>query len=386
MAREINLVPDIKEEMIKTLKLRNFIFFLCIVVASASVALTAIVGLIMFGQQAAIDGKKTTIDTLSTKLNSYSDLSDFLTIKDQLGNISTLTSDKKVLSRTFNILSTLLPTGPDTITVSELSVNLSADQPTFSFDAQANAGTEPLYDYRVLDAFKKSMQYMRYDYGSYVDEKGNAIPAYCIIEKGSDGAMFRDEKNDIYAYWDVNGEGCLPKDEDGKTVLISNYAGDITSYDGRTVVQIWRTPQVAKWYHEQPVENQPNMTKDGVITGVPHFESKCIHYSINAQPNGALELDDSDNECKLVPSGSEGIKTPDTSNGRGASDELVLRFSAVIYLNPEVYKFNNTHMMAIPPSGRRNVTDSYVQIQAMFGERAADCDDNDTACKTNGDN
>ena len=40
MAREINLVPDIKGEMIKTLKLRNFIFFLCIVVASASVAVT----------------------------------------------------------------------------------------------------------------------------------------------------------------------------------------------------------------------------------------------------------------------------------------------------------------------------------------------------------
>ena len=28
MAREINLVPDVKEEMIKALKLRNFILFL----------------------------------------------------------------------------------------------------------------------------------------------------------------------------------------------------------------------------------------------------------------------------------------------------------------------------------------------------------------------
>ena len=32
MAREINLVPDVKGEMIKALKLRNFIFFLCIVI------------------------------------------------------------------------------------------------------------------------------------------------------------------------------------------------------------------------------------------------------------------------------------------------------------------------------------------------------------------
>ena len=31
MAREINLVPDIKDEMIKTLKMRNLIFFICII-------------------------------------------------------------------------------------------------------------------------------------------------------------------------------------------------------------------------------------------------------------------------------------------------------------------------------------------------------------------
>ncbi|MDO4399095.1 MAG: hypothetical protein Q4C24_02265 [Candidatus Saccharibacteria bacterium] len=93
MAREINLVPDIKSEMIKTLKLRNFIFFLCIVVAAASIGVTAIVGLIMGGQQLALDSKKSTLESLSTKLNSYSDLDDFLTIKDQLGIINTLTNN-----------------------------------------------------------------------------------------------------------------------------------------------------------------------------------------------------------------------------------------------------------------------------------------------------
>ena len=36
MAREINLVPDVKNEMIKTLKLRNLIFFICIVVVAGS--------------------------------------------------------------------------------------------------------------------------------------------------------------------------------------------------------------------------------------------------------------------------------------------------------------------------------------------------------------
>ena len=151
MAREINLVPDIKEEMIKTLKLRNFIFFLCIAVASASVGLTVLFGLIVGGQQLALDSKKATIDNLSSKLNSYSDLNEVLTIKDQLGNISTLTGNKKVLSRTFNILSAFLPTGADKITISELNVDFSKEQPTFNFDAQADSGSEPYIDYNVLD-------------------------------------------------------------------------------------------------------------------------------------------------------------------------------------------------------------------------------------------
>ena len=70
MAREINLVPDIKEEMIKTLKLRNFIFFLCIIVASASIAAVVIFGGIAGGQQIAIDNKKNVLETFSNKLNS----------------------------------------------------------------------------------------------------------------------------------------------------------------------------------------------------------------------------------------------------------------------------------------------------------------------------
>ena len=104
MAREINLVPDIKEEMIKALKLRNYIFFGCMVVAAASVAVTFIFGVILGGQQLARDGKKSAIDDLSSKLNSYSELGDTLTIKDQLGNLSTLADNKKVMTRTFNLL------------------------------------------------------------------------------------------------------------------------------------------------------------------------------------------------------------------------------------------------------------------------------------------
>ena len=393
MAREINLVPDIKGEMIKALKLRNYIFFLSIVVIAISIGITALAGLIMGGQQLAVTNKQNTIMALSDKLNSYGDLNDFLTIKDQLGNISTLTSNKKILSRTFSVLSTLIPRGADTITVSELNVNLTEEYPTFTFDAQANAGKEPFIDYNVLDAFKKSMQFMRYDYGNYVDKNGTIIPSYCMIEYADNGSMLNDPTRGIYAYWTIHAEGCNPSEQ---TASDSNSASTQVSneyeeedYGGIKVVRIWRTPQFREWYKEKPVDGQPYMSLDGTISNVPHFVSSCLTYQGDNSKNSAEpQWTETNNNCKLVPSGgtgsneTNGIRITDSSNGRGTNDELVLRFSAIISINPAVFNFNNHHMMAIPPSGRYNVTDSYVQIQTMFGERAKDCEDNDTSCST----
>lgn len=403
MAREINLVPDVKGEMIKALKLRNYIFFLAIIVASASVGITVLTGLIMGGQQLALTSKQNTINNLSDKLNSYNDLNEFLTIKDQLGNISNLTSNKKVLSRTFNILANLIPTGADTIKISELNVNLAAEAPTFSFDAQANAGKEPFIDYNVLDSFKKSMKYMRYDYGNYVDKDGNKIPAYCMIETNNDGSIFKDSSRGIYAYWAIHADGCnTTKTSDSAENSTNENTENAEStddaseepliyeeeeYNGQKVVRIWRTPQFTDWYKVEKIDSQPYMSLDGSISNVPHFNSSCITYSGDAsKDNTNPKWTETNEKCFLVPgsqnenSDTSGIRITDSSNGRGEDGELVLRFSAIISFDPAVYNFNNYHMMTIPPSGRRNVTDSYIQVQAMFGERAVDCAGDDTAC------
>ncbi len=383
MAREINLVPDIKGEMIKALKVRNYIFFASIVVAIASVVLTVVIGLIAGGQQLVRDSKKETINQLSSKLNSYSELNDVLTIKDQVGNLAALSSNKNVVSRTFNAISALIPTGADTITISELSVNLSGSQPTLTFEAQANAGQEPYIDYNVLDSFKKSMDYMRYDYGNYVDKEGNQIPSYCIIEQGTDGATLKDSTKGYYAYWTINGEGCNPSE----TLKATDYS--VETYDNQSVVRIWRTPQYSDWYKETASTTQPSMTLDGTISNVEHFVSQCISYTGDNSKDKSNPTWSEENNCHLVQDASgdtNGIKISDSSNGRDSSNGLVLRFSASVYINPEFYSFTNKHVLAIAPSGRRNVTDSYVQIQSIFGKRASDCDQSDTACNSNSTN
>ena len=405
MAREINLVPDIKHEMIKTIKLRNIIFFICIIVAAVSVGATFIFGAIAGGQQLALNSKKSTIENLSSKLNSFSDLNDYLTIKDQLGNISQLTDNKQVLSRTFNILSAMIPTGADTITISELRIDFSEGDPVLSLEAQANAGTEPFIDYNVLDAFKKSMGYLRYDYGQYVDKEGNGIPVYCMIETGEDGAVFKDKDKGIYAYWTIDGEGCDPTAQPSSEESTEEESSDNSDnnsnnsnsnkskpsdkynteeYNGEKVVRIWRTPQYSDWYKEEEKSGEPYMSLDGQISNVPHFQSQCIKYTGNKiQDSASPRWVEENKECLLVSNGIDGIEVTDSSNGRGSDEQLVLRFSSTIMINPEVYKFTNHHMLAIAPSGRQNVTDSYVQVQAMFSKRAEDCAEGDTDCLSN---
>lgn len=389
MAREINLVPDIKNEMIRALKLRNYIFFGCIIVSIASIAAVVITGIIAGGQQIAINNRKDTITKLSEKLNSYSDLNDFLTIKGQLDGISNISNNKQVLSRTFDILAAVLPSGPDTITVSELNVDLSGEQPILNMEAQADAGQEPFIDYNVLESFKKGMDYMRYDYGNYVDKEGNAIPAYCMIESGTDGATLnevRDGKDNYYAYWTIDGDGCNPSD----SLDADDYKDSIEDYEGQKVVRIWRTPQFSSWYQTKESDNQPYMGLNGEIKNVAHFDSRCYKYSGDDSSSKSNPKWDETNDCHLIVEQDEdsnsGITINESSNGRDSSNNLVLRFDATILVNVEAYNFNNAHFLAIAPKGHRNVTDSYVQIQNMFGQRANDCEEGDTACTSNNAN
>ena len=389
MAREINLVPDIKGEMIKALKMRNLIFFICIMASLFSVAVIVVFALISTSQQSVVNGKRSTLDALSAKITGYEDLSEYLTVKDQLGNLATISENKNVLLRVFSLLTALLPTNGDEIKVSELNVDFNAEYPTITFDGQADAKTSPFIDYNVLEAFKKSMQYMRYDYGDYVDKNGEIIPAYCMIESGDDGATLSDATNGYYAYWLINGEGCNPSakntqsldDEGTSSSTQSNATIDYPTenYNGQTVVKIWRTPQFETW------RKTSNMDLDGTISGVPHFESKCTTYSgaINSTTN-TVNWGSKNENCVLIVNAYETSDTDrpigNTSNGRGANDELVARFSANLKVSAEFFSFKNNHVLAVGPTGRYNVTDSYVQIQNMFGQRASDCAENDTAC------
>ena len=449
---EINLVPDIKADLIKQQKMRNLVFFVCIAISIVSVSVAVILGSVKGAQDITMVGQDSHLTNLSAKILSYEELPEFLTVQNQLHGISEIEKNQKVLSRAIIFLNALIPPGKDTVEVSELAIDLR--EGTLTFDAQANAVDYPDIDYRVLESFVKRTNMMTFDYGRYVDSSGNEIPSRCIEEYNANGEMYQENGN-IYAIWNRGKKGCDPTRDDYSPNADGTVTGSLVDADlestqlksdgsssSSSVAQvtdetkkeeetetgeegegekkkiidyvprekIYRTPQFTKWYkgeavkteedgiddEKRPPENDglisyntifykytPSMDTSGSISGVPHFESKCITYTgEEVESDGTSDEKKAkwtaDNTCTLVP---DQITIRDSANGRDADENLVLTFSAAVKINADAFAFTNKHVMAIGPNNQ-NVTDSYVQLEKIFAAPAQKCTESDTECNT----
>lgn len=419
------------------MKLRNLIFFVCIVTSIVSVSIVLVLASIKSAQDITMSGQDSHISNLSEKIKGYDELPEYLTIQNQLRGISEVEENQKVLSRAILFLAALTDVGVDEVSVSEVSVDLK--NTTMSFDGLANAKKDNI-DYRVLEAFTKRANMMTFDYGRYVDSSGREIPSRCIQEYDNNEVMLQ-ENGSLYAIWNRGEKGCDPGRDDysgteDNTIVSSKIDVDLESTkmnngtsaaaqvvsnettkkdsDGRTTIdyipreKIYRTPQFDTWYkgesvrtiedgiddtmptppHDGIVYNYtnykytPKMSTDGVISGIPHFESKCITYSgedgFDTKTNKNIVKWSAKNECKLIP---DGIQITSSANGRDQEENLVLQFSAVAIINFDAFGFKNKHVITIGPNGQ-NVTDSFIQLEKLFDAPATACAPGDTECNS----
>ena len=309
---EINLVPEVKMQMIKAQKMRNLVLFICIVVSSVAVGAVVILFGIKSGQDIAMHNQDSKLKLMSDKLNGYDEFDDLITIQDQLGRYSEILQKRAVVSRVFGALGVMLPQGSDEVKMSELKVTLDTD--TINMEGQADAKVAPLIDYRVLEAFKKSVDLTKFDYGRYVDVDGKEIPTQCIVAADESGNAFRDGDS-YYAWWDLKIPGCeatersLNQSENDAEFHFSSTAEveteeveevkqpdvnpmnplepsttepEVVMVEKPVRVKIWRTPQFDAWYQEG------YMSTDGKIDGVEHFNSECYVYSGSVLGGGGV--------------------------------------------------------------------------------------------------
>ena len=154
---EINLVPNVKQELIKAQRQRSTVITLAILTGAATVGIVIILAIWVFGVQATRGLlSDNTIKTESAKLATIEDLSNTLTIQNQLAKLSDLHNSKSIDSRIFDVLSTINPPTPNTIQITTLALDASAK--TITMSAQASNG------YPALETFRKTINATRFEF------------------------------------------------------------------------------------------------------------------------------------------------------------------------------------------------------------------------------
>lgn len=146
---EINLIPDVKQELLRAQRTRAQVISSSIIVsliaAGAVVALTLYVFGVQTVRSAILDGQ---IDDGGKQLAEVEDLSKILTIQNQLSKITELNSQKKMDSRVFDVLEAVIPPAPNDIQVSQIAVD--AQESTIRIEGQTRG-------YDSMEVFKKTV-------------------------------------------------------------------------------------------------------------------------------------------------------------------------------------------------------------------------------------
>jgi len=146
---EINLVPDIKQELIRARMVRSAVVSGAVITTIIAGALVAVLAIYVYGVQTVRNVvADDAIKNGAAKLGQVDDLSKILTIQNQLTKMSVLNDEKMMDSRAFDLLQAVLPPEPNTVKISSFTIDAEAGSITFE-------GLTPTYP--SLEAFKKTI-------------------------------------------------------------------------------------------------------------------------------------------------------------------------------------------------------------------------------------
>ncbi len=164
---EINLIPDVKQELIRAQRVRSTVISIAIIFGIASIALVILLGVWVFGVQAARGAiSDNTIKSESQKLANVSDISNTLTIQNQLDLLTDLHDKKHIDSRIFDVLTTINPPEPNDVAITKLEVD--SENNIVLISAQAPNG------YPALEVFKKTIDATTFQYEQ--DGENQSVP------------------------------------------------------------------------------------------------------------------------------------------------------------------------------------------------------------------
>ena len=146
---EINLLPNVKRELLKTRVMRNRVISVSFLVGGASIAAVVVLALILGSQIAAEAVQNGVIKDRNDKLMAVEDLNKVVTIQHQLTKINEQHSGKKINSRIFDVVTAVNPVAPNNVSFSDIKVN--PESKTITLEGSAVNG------YSALETLKKTI-------------------------------------------------------------------------------------------------------------------------------------------------------------------------------------------------------------------------------------
>lgn len=154
---EINLVPDVKQELIRARHLRTSVASMSILAGIVAAGIVVVMALYVFGGQTLRSSlADNAIKSEQAKLLKVDGLANALTIQQQLSKLANLSSSRQLNSRVFDVISVIVPPEPNNVAISKTAVD--TENKTITIDAQADSG------FATLEVFKKTIEAANFEY------------------------------------------------------------------------------------------------------------------------------------------------------------------------------------------------------------------------------
>lgn len=155
---EINLIPDVKRELLRVQALRNFIILASAGVSIAAIAIVVLIsGTVFIAQPLLMSAKDGEIKDNFATLKDEPNIESTVTLQNQLNQIETLRTSSPNTSRILGqILVAIQPSGDNAVTYS--GIDYAPETKTLSIEGESAGG------FPALEAFRKTIAETRIIY------------------------------------------------------------------------------------------------------------------------------------------------------------------------------------------------------------------------------
>ena len=185
---QVNLLPDIKKQLLRAQIQRNLVISVCIVASIAAGSVIAILGGVMGAQALQKNGLTQSIEEKASDIAKKQDndqLDEYLTIQNQLSKISSLKDKQLNYSRMFDYLKQLNPAAPNSVELSSVKIMSPGIDSNSGVAADAAATTGVTVEmqgetasYSSLNVFKSTLSLAKF---SYAPSKGANVETKLLL-------------------------------------------------------------------------------------------------------------------------------------------------------------------------------------------------------------